>query len=117
VGMTSPVWFIMDRASGVMGGSGWHRAMLVDNFVRHFWEWWLYGTRANPDWGWSMWDVDNAYVGAGLSGGLLSFILFIAILVYGFKSIGKGRRIAENRRREARLIWLLGVALFANAVA
>jgi len=117
VGMTSPVWFIMDRASGVMGGSGWHRAMLVDNFVRHFWEWWLYGTRANPDWGWSMWDVDNAYVGAGLSGGLLSFILFIAILVYGFKIIGKGRRIAENRRREARLIWLLGVALFANAVA
>ena len=34
--MNSPVWFLMTRASSVMGGSGWHRAMLVDNFVPPF---------------------------------------------------------------------------------
>jgi len=115
--MSSPVWFVMNRASGVMGGSGWHRAMLVDNFVRHFFQWWLVGTRANPNWGWSMWDVDNAYVGAGLSGGLLSFVLFIAVLVYGFKVIGRARKRAEKYPREQSLIWALGAALFANAVA
>jgi len=115
--MSSPVWFVMNRASGVMGGSGWHRAMLVDNFVRHFFQWWLVGTRANPNWGWSMWDVDNAYVGAGLSGGLLSFVLFIAVLVYGFKVIGHARKRAEKYPREQGLIWVLGAALFANAVA
>lgn len=115
--MQSPVWFLMTRASGVMGGSGWHRSMLVDNFVRHFSDWWLIGTRANPDWGWSMWDVDNAYVGAGLSGGLLSFILFIAVIVDAFKVVGRARKLAEKYPSDLRLIWALGVALFANTVA
>jgi len=115
--MSSPVWFLMNRTSGVLGGSGWHRAMLVDNFVRHFSQWWLVGTRANPDWGWSMWDVDNAYVGAGLSGGLLSFILFIATIVYAFRLIGRARKLAEKSRSELRLIWVLGTALFANTIA
>jgi len=115
--MKSPVWFVMNRTSGVLGGSGWHRAMLVDNFVRHFSEWWLVGTRANPDWGWSMWDVDNAYVGAGVSGGVLSVILFIAVLVYAFKLVGRARKLAERYPREVNLIWVLGAALFANTVA
>lgn len=117
LGMSAPVWFVMDRASGFMGGSGWHRAMLVDNFVRHFSEWWLYGTRANPDWGWSMWDVDNAYVGAGLSGGLLNFVLFITVLVCAFKLVGKARKLAEKYPGDLRLVWALGTALFANTVA
>lgn len=113
----SPVWFAMNRASALLGGSGWHRSMLVDNFVRHFSEWWLVGTRLNPNWGWSMWDVDNAYVGAGISGGLLSFVLFIAVIVYAFKTVGAGRKLVVDFPREQRLIWVLGTALFANAVA
>ena len=115
--MSSPIWFLMNRASGVLGGSGWHRSMLVDNFFRHFPDWWLVGTRANADWGWSMWDVDNAYVAAGLSGGLLSFILFLAVLVYAYKSVGRGRKLTEKSPREQQLIWGLGVSLFANTVA
>lgn len=107
----------MTRTSSVIGGSGWHRAMLVDNFVRHFWQWCLVGTRANPDWGWSMWDVDNAYVGAGLSGGFLSFVLFIAVIAYSFKVIGRARKLAENYPMDLRLIWVLGVSLFANTIA
>ena len=117
LGMGAPIWFVMERASGVMGGSGWHRAMLIDTFVRHFWDWWLYGTRSNPDWGWSMWDVDNAYVGAGLSGGLVNFVLFIAVLVCAFRVVGKGRRLAEKSESGLRIIWVLGTALFANTVA
>jgi hypothetical protein len=115
--MKVPVWFVLNRVSGVFGGSGWHRAMLVDNFVWHFFEWCLIGTRDNANWGWSMWDVDNAYVGAGLSGGLLNFILFIAVLVQGYRIIGVARRSAEGSRRDARLIWSIGAALFANSVA
>jgi hypothetical protein len=114
--MSSPIWFLMTRASGVLGGTGWHRAMLVDNFVRHFSEWWLIGTRHNANWGWSMWDVDNAYVGAGVFGGVLSLALFIAMLVYAFKLIGKTRRRAENDPT-LKLIWVLGASLFANVVA
>jgi hypothetical protein len=115
--MKAPIWFLMTRISAVMGGSGWHRSMLMDNFFRHFTQWWLVGTRANPDWGWSMWDVDNAYVGAGLSGGLVGFVLFIAVLVYAYKAIGKGRKLMHKSPRDQHLVWALGVALFANTVA
>ena len=115
--MNAPVWQVLTRASGVLGGSGWHRAMLIENFVYHFFEWCLIGTRNNPNWGWSMWDVDNAFVGAGLMGGLAGFILFLAIFVYGYKTIGAALRLAEESNRDARLIWAVGAALFANTVA
>ena len=110
----APVWFAIDRVSGFLGGSGWHRAMLIDSFVRHFFEWCLIGTKNNADWGWSMWDVDNAFVGAGVMGGLAGFILFIYIFVYAYRTIGEARRAAEESRTDARLIWAIGAAFFAN---
>ncbi len=115
--MKAPVWYLIAHVGGATGGSGWHRATLIDTFVRHFGEWWLYGTRNNADWGYYMWDVDNAFVSSGLQGGLLTFLLFIAVFVYAFKVIGNARRKAERSVREARLIWAIGCALFANAVA
>ncbi len=62
---------------GCMGGSGYHRAMLIDNFIHHFSEWCLFGTRNNADWGFDMWDVDNAFVAAGIGGGFIAFVAFI----------------------------------------
>jgi hypothetical protein len=115
--MHAPVWFLIERVGGVLGGSGYHRAMLIDNFVRHFFDWFLIGTRDNANWGWSMWDVDNAYVGAGLTGGLIGFILFISIFVYGYRMIGEARSAAEESPRDARFLWAIGSALFANSIA
>jgi hypothetical protein len=110
----APVWFLIDRVSGVLGGSGWHRAMLIDNFVRHFFEWCLIGTKNNPNWGWSMWDVDNAFVGSGLMGGLPGFILFLYVFIYAYRTIGAARKAAAESRKDERLIWAIGAALFAN---
>jgi len=115
--MNAPVWYLIAKVGRATGGSGWHRAELIDTFIRHFGEWWLYGTRNNADWGYYMWDVDNAFVSSGLQGGLVTFILFIALFVYGFKRIGRARRKAERSPKDARLIWAIGCALFANAVA
>lgn len=115
--MKAPVWFLIAHVGGATGGSGFHRASLIDNFVRHFGEWWLIGTQNNADWGYFMWDVDNAYVGAGVGGGLITFILFIAILVYAYKKIGIARRLAEKSPNDAHLIWSIGAVLFANTVA
>ena len=99
-----------------MGGHGYHRAMLIDNFVRHFFEWCVIGTRNNANWGWSMWDVDNAYVGAGLTGGLVGFILFVAIFVYGYRMIGEARKKTEESHGDARLVWAIGATLFAITI-
>lgn len=115
--MKAPVWFLIAHVGGAMGGTGWHRATLIDNFVRHFGEWWLIGTQNNATWGYYMWDVDNAYVAAGVGGGLITFVLFISILVYAYKTIGAARKHAEKSRNTAYLIWAIGAALFANTVA
>jgi len=64
-----------------------------------------------------MWDVDNAYVGAGLTGGLLGFVLFLAIFVIAYRMIGFARKTTEESGRDAFLIWAIGAALFANTVA
>ena len=115
--MMAPIWFLVDRVSGVLGGSGYHRSMLIDNFVRHFFDWFLIGTRDNPNWGYEMFDVDNAYVGSGLVGGLPGFILFLAIFVYGYRMIGEARIAAEESPMDAMFIWAIGSALFANTIA
>jgi hypothetical protein len=112
--MKSPIWFLIARAGSVVGGSGYHRAMLIDTFVRHFSDWWMIGTRNNQRWGYDMWDVDNAYVAAGLGGGLLTFIAFVAVLVYAYKSIAQSRRLAGLSGNDEHLVWAIGASLFAN---
>jgi hypothetical protein len=114
--MKVPIWYLMNRIGGLIGGTGWHRAELVDQFVRRFFEWWLIGTRNNAKWGLDMWDSINGYVRAGVEGGLLTFLLFLSILIVGFKRIGRARKQAEGTADE-RLMWALGATLFGNAVA
>lgn len=114
--MKAPVWFVLAHAGSVFGGSGYHRATLMDTFAKHFGEWWLIGTRNNANWGFDMWDVDNAFVAAGVSGGLITFLAFIAVLVYAYKRIGKSRRLTGLCRGDEHLVWALGACLFANTV-
>ncbi len=117
--MKAPVWMLIARVSEVLGGSGYHRAMLVDSFIRHFWDWWLIGTRDNASWGYDMWDSINTYVNAGTGGGLVTFVLFLAIIAFAYKKVGIARKMAEKAGalKDARLIWAIGVCLFANTVA
>jgi hypothetical protein len=114
--MKAPVWFLLARMGNMMGGSGWHRAMLIDNLVRHFGDWWLIGTRDNSTWGYDMWDAVNAYVGVAQGGGLLTLALYIAVFVYAYRRIGLARKRAGEFSK-AILIWSVGCSLFANTVA
>ena len=93
--------------------------MLVDQCIRHFGDWWLMGVKDTSVWGWDMWDTANQYVGTADNSGLLPFIFFIAIIVFGFKYIGKARLgAARSRNKNAALFaWALGAGLFANVVA
>jgi hypothetical protein len=113
--MKAPVWHLISRIDLSGGSSSYHRYQLVDQFIRHFGDWWLVGTKSNADWGWWMWDTANQYVAVGQSSGLLSFLLFIALIAYGFSYIGKSRRNAL-RKRDAVADWAIGCALFGQAV-
>src|SRR5216683_1182589 len=115
--MHGPVWSLIEHIDLTGSSSSYHRYMLIDNFIRHFGDWWLLGTRSNGSWGWEMWDTSNQYVAYGLSGGLLTFILFISIIIKGFASIGTARKVAEGNRSEEWFLWCLGATLFSHVVA
>ena len=37
-------WYLIAKISDVMGGTGWHRSYLIDQFLGHFTQWCLIGT-------------------------------------------------------------------------
>jgi hypothetical protein len=114
--MTSPVWHIISDVSLSDGSSSYHRYMLVDQCIRHFWEWALIGTKDMGSWGWDMWDLSNQYVGIADTAGLIPFLAFLAILVYGFKYLGRARNACEGDRKQELFVWAIGASLFANVV-
>lgn len=114
--MKAPVWYVVARFD-LIGGHGWDRAYLIDQFVHHISDWWLLGAKDNANWGSDTWDACNQFVAEGLYGGLSTFILFIVILKRGFSMIGRARRAAEGDRQQEWLFWCLGAALFSNVVA
>jgi hypothetical protein len=114
--MHAPVWWVFAHVDLAGGSAGHQRAELIDNFVNHFGDWWLIGTKDNGSWGFLMMDVSNQYVAAGESGGLVSLICIIAVITLAFKRIGNARRVVQDRSGEW-CPWLLGSALFAHTVA
>lgn len=115
--MKAPVWFLITHIEVIGASSGYHRAMLIDQFVRHFGDWWLIGTNMNADWGWDMWDLSNEFVAQGEAGGLGALICFIAVISIGFSWIGKARKASEGDRAKEWSLWFLGAALYSHVVA
>jgi hypothetical protein len=114
--MKAPVWFVIAHIDLTGSSSSYHRAEVVDQFIRHFSDWCLVGVKETGSWGWDMWDTQNQFASIGVSGGLLALILFIAMITYCFKKLGSARKAMEGRFEEEWLFWLLGSALFAHTV-
>lgn len=115
--MKAPVWFLINHIELVAGNSGYHRATLIDAFVRHFSEWWLIGVRTTASWGWDMWDQANQFVAEGESGGLAAFICFILLIARSFGRLGRARKLVDGDRNKEWQLWLLGAALFSYVVS
>lgn len=115
--MKQPVWHLIARMDITGGSSSWHRFMLVDQCIRHFGDWWLIGVKDTSAWGWDMWDTANQYVATCDGSGLIPFLLFLAILVYAFKYVGRARGAAGKDKKRALFVWALGSSLFANVIS
>ena len=113
--MKAPVYHLITRID--ISGSSYHRYALIDTCVHHFGDWWLIGTNANPTWGWDMWDTADQYVATAYGGGLLGLISLIAVIVFGFKYVGRARKAALEDTRQALFFWGLGSALLAYVVS
>jgi hypothetical protein len=119
--MKAPVWFIIARADVFGGSTGWHRAALIDAAVKHFGDWWLLGVKDTGVWSGQthlLADVTNEYVWQGVQGGLLTLVLFILIIVFCFRGVGRAVRAMRKTHPLTDLlcIWSLGASLFAHVV-
>lgn len=114
--MKAPVWFLIARIDIVGGSSGYHRAMLVNDFIEHFRDWWLVGTTENARWGNTMWDLCNQYVAEGQLGGLATFLCFLALIYICFSRIGTARKSVEGDRNKEWYFWIFGATLFSHVV-
>lgn len=115
--MNAPVWFLIARIDVVGGSTSYHRAELIDLFVKHFSDWWLIGTHDNASWGWDMWDTANQYVNEGERAGLVVFLCFLALIWLSFRHLAKARNTEGVDRKTQWFLWLLGSSLFAHCVA
>jgi hypothetical protein len=114
--MKAPVWFLIARIDIVGGSSGYHRAMLVNDFIEHFRDWWLVGTTENARWGNTMWDLCNQYVAEGQLGGLATFLCFLALIYICFSRIGTARKSVEGDSNKEWYFWIFGTTLFSHVV-
>ncbi len=123
--MKAPVWALIGKLSGLIGGTGWHRVALIDAAIAHFDEWWLLGTDYTRHWlptgvTWSEkhTDITNNFIGIGIRGGIISLIIFIVILVCCFRAVGiKVKEIDPNKFTYKFTVWCLGVSLFAHVTS
>ena len=121
--MNAPVWFLIAKVSDLTGGGGYHRAALIDQFINHFSSWVLLGTSDTGDWMATQLidgkaDITNAFVAAGVTAGIIGFILFVTIFVKCFQLLGRARQAAATAAdAEAEwVVWALGATLFAHAL-
>lgn len=114
--MKAEVWWLIAHVD-LVGGSSYHRAALVDTFIRHFRDWWLLGAKDYEKWGWDMWDVSNQFCAMGLNGGLAGFVAFLAVISRSFGKLGTARKLVAGDRKQEWFMWCMGSALFAHVVA
>jgi hypothetical protein len=120
--MHAPVWYLMERASAITGGNGWHRARLLDVAMGHIGQWWLEGMSLDQTKDWLPYlldltgatDITNNFLAFGLNAGLPATALLVVLLVSAFGRIGdamKATRVMGDNDRERYLIWGLGCLL------
>jgi hypothetical protein len=113
--MNAPVWFVIAHVDLVGGSGGYDRAELVDVFMKHIRDWWLFGTNQNGNWGYDMWDQSNQFVAEGECGGLVTIVCFIAMISQCYSRLGKMRRRLTPRKQW--LVWSLGAVMLAHIFA
>jgi hypothetical protein len=111
--MKAPVWFALAHVDFAGGSTGWDRANLIDQCVRHFSSWWLVGTADNANWGFFTWDLCNQFVAEAEQGGLATLILFFVLISRSFRRLGAARKMTRDRTQEW-LLWAIGCILCAH---
>jgi hypothetical protein len=123
--MKAPIWYLLAKVSSVVGGGGWHRSYLIEQAMNHIGEWWLIGTKVTAHWmpyALALYptqaDITNQFIAVGVDGGLITMFVFIGIIVFCFRGLGKARQFLwDASLSEGILVWSMGVALFSHIMS
>jgi hypothetical protein len=115
-----PFYHVLASYANHAGGSGWHRAKLIDLAIKHFDEWWLIGYGGlDPGWGPSLGmdrtDITNHYLIAAVQYGLLGVIALCGILAVGISTLVRLHNSTECPSLKS-LYWALGIGLVTLAI-
>lgn len=118
-------WYLMASIDLVGGSTGWHRAYLIDQGLKHFNEWWLWGSDYTRHWIASgvRWnpnhiDVTNYYLHMGVTGGVVVVISLIALIVSGFRLLYRAIKNLRAAGDELEIVpWCVGAAITAHAIS
>jgi hypothetical protein len=121
--MEAPIWYLAARISSVVGGTGYHRARLMDRAFTEIGEWWLAGMPAEKTIDWFPYyihannaaDITNQFVAYGITAGIGAIALFVYLLVLAFGALGQALRAPTVASKgDTGLIWGLGVMLLVH---
>jgi len=112
-----PAWHVIAQISAVGGSTGHHRYRMIDNFIHYFPDWALNGVRSTAYWGHFQYDVTNYFVAQGVGGGLITLVIFLAMIAYAFHLVGRGWRAMGDNKPRRLFVWALGTALFVHCMA
>jgi hypothetical protein len=116
--MQAPVWHLISRVSAVGGSTSWHRFNIINQAIINFDDWWFSGCSGDTvaSWGIYSGDVTNQYLVMGVTGGVATMCLFIAVIVVAFREVGRLWRSQSRNPYRLALSWALGVSLFAHCM-
>ena len=114
--MKAPVWHLISRVNIVGGSTGWHRFHLIDEAINHFGEWVLLGTRSTAHWGRGLGDVTNQYIGEGVTGGFVTMVLFIILLVIAVRTVCR-YSLGSLPPKQQWLVWCICVTLLGHCLS
>jgi hypothetical protein len=125
--MKAPIWYLPAKVSGLIGGGGYHRSMLMDRAWQDMDRWWLVGMDMKDTIGWIPYydeyiggaDITNQFIALALRGGLPAIIIFIVLLTFMFKGLGRALAVARasGSRQDEIVLWGLGVMVAVHVTS
>lgn len=122
--MERPPYYLISKINLTGASTGWHRSFLIEQTIKHFDEWWLFGTDRTRHWmpgqgaiSLKHTDVTNQFIAYGVNGGFLCMMVFIVMMGLAFATVGRVHRSDQFTDDEKFLTWCLGGSLFALATS
>lgn len=119
-----PIWYLIALTDFTGSSTGYHRAMLIDQAIKYFGEWWLYGSEYTKHWfPYGLvaipehCDHTNYYIYFGVMGGFGAVIILVSIFIISFQILTKAYNLTFQKSVDMQFcIWCLRSLLAGHMI-